>query len=163
MGCVMEMPINTLSQPGTPFIRRLLRTESNINQIQSVTITGEREVKKTHIHIDKLLLDACLLLLSVWRPLWCFCRSRVQCLRRDTRRMRHTLISISLHRASPGCPHPLGILVLQTMNYFRRLDPVDDALNIIAVCVQGWEADVVQRSVMLLQMKRTTWNRMSAP
>lgn len=66
MGCVMEMPINTLSEPDTPFIRRLLRTESNINQFQSVTITGERVgiKKKTHIHIDKLLLDACLLLLS---------------------------------------------------------------------------------------------------
>lgn len=59
------MLINTLSEPDAPFIRRLLRTESNINQFQSATITGERVgIKKTHIHIDKLLLDACLLLLS---------------------------------------------------------------------------------------------------
>lgn len=83
----MEMPVNTLSQPDTPFISRkkLLRTDTNINQTQSVTITGEREVK-THIHIDKLLLDACLLLLAVRkRPLLCFYRSRVLCEREDTR------------------------------------------------------------------------------
>lgn len=84
------MPINTGSKADIPFIRKLaLRTESNINQIQSVTIRGEREVKKTHIHIDKLLLDACLLLLSVRkRPLLCFYRSRVLRLREATREVR---------------------------------------------------------------------------
>lgn len=40
------------------------------------------------------------------------------------------------------------------MSYFCRLDPVDDAVNIIAVCVQGREAYVVQSSVMLLQTKK---------
>ena len=53
-------------------------------------------------------------------------------------------------------PHPLRILIVQKMGYFCRLDPVDDALNIITVCVQGREADVVQASVVLLQTKRAT-------
>lgn len=60
MGCVMEMPINTLSEPDTPFIRRLLRTESNINQFQSVTITGERVgIKK---NLTYTLTSCCLML-----------------------------------------------------------------------------------------------------
>lgn len=53
-------------------------------------------------------------------------------------------------------PHPLRILIVQKMSYFCRLDPVDDALNIVTVCVQGREADVVQSSVMLLQAKEAT-------
>lgn len=39
------------------------------------------------------------------------------------------------------------------MSSFCRLDPVDDALNIIAVRVKGWEAKVIKSSVMLLQTK----------
>lgn len=42
---------------------------------------------------------------------------------------------------------------MQKMSYFCRLDPVDDALNIIIVRVQGREVYVVQSSVMLLQTK----------
>lgn len=79
VGCVTEMTIKTLSKPDTHFIswKKPRRTETHINQIQSVTITGEREVK-THIHIDKLLLDACLLLLAVRkRPLLRLCGSRL--------------------------------------------------------------------------------------
>lgn len=61
MVCVMEMPINTLSEPDTPFIRRLLRTESNINQFQSVTITGETVgIKKlTYTLTSCCLMFAC--------------------------------------------------------------------------------------------------------
>ena len=51
-------------------------------------------------------------------------------------------------------PHPLRILIVQKMGYFCRLDPVDDALNIIAVRVQGREAYVVQSSVMGLQTEK---------
>lgn len=40
---------------------------------------------------------------------------------------------------------------MQKMSYLCRLDPVDDALNVLAVRVQRREADVVQSSVMLLQ------------
>lgn len=61
--------------------------------------------------------------------------------------------------SSVECPvsaHPLRILIVQKKSYFCRLDPVDDALNIVAVCVQGREADVVQTSVVLLQTKRAT-------
>ncbi|TNN86596.1 hypothetical protein EYF80_003064 [Liparis tanakae] len=39
------------------------------------------------------------------------------------------------------------------MSYFCRPNPVDDALDIIAVGVQGREAFVLQISVMLLQTK----------
>ncbi len=42
---------------------------------------------------------------------------------------------------------------MQEMSDLCRLDPVDDALNIITVRVQGREVDVVQSSVMLLQTK----------
>jgi len=50
-------------------------------------------------------------------------------------------------------PHPLRILIVQKMSYFCRPNPVDDALNIIVVSVQGREAFVLQISVMLLQTK----------
>lgn len=46
--------------------------------------------------------------------------------------------------------------MVQMINYFCRFDPVDDALNIITVSVQGWEADLIQRSVTLLRTKKAT-------
>lgn len=42
----------------------------------------------------------------------------------------------------------------QVSEYVCRLDPVDDALNIITMPAQGWQLDVIQRSVMLAQVTR---------
>lgn len=45
----IDMSINTLSKPDILFLLvELLRTETNINHVHSVTITGEKEVKKGH-------------------------------------------------------------------------------------------------------------------
>ena len=93
------------------------------------------------------------------RPLLCFYRSRVLCAR-DKRDKTEWDICMWMHVVITvlwwTSPHPLWILVLQEMSYFRTLDPVNDALNIISVCVEGREAEVVQSSVMLLRTKRTT-------
>lgn len=42
----------------------------------------------------------------------------------------------------------------QVSAYVCRLDPVDDTLNIVTMPTQGWQIDVVQRSVMLAQVTR---------
>lgn len=82
-----------------------------------------------------------------------FDRSRVLRLRDKTDFYTYMLTRVitALYYVSTACPHPLGILIVQTMSHFCRLDPVDDALDVVAVCMQGWGADVVQSSVMLLK------------
>lgn len=47
-------------------------------------------------------------------------------------------------------PHPLRELGVQTVEDVRRLDPVDDAPDVITVRVHGGEAPVVRSSVMWL-------------
>lgn len=42
----------------------------------------------------------------------------------------------------------------QVSDYVCRLDPVDDALNIVTVPAQGWQLDIIHRSVMLAQVTR---------
>lgn len=55
-------------------------------------------------------------------------------------------------------PHPLRELGMQAVEDLCRLDPVDDAPDVIAVRVHSREAPVVCSSVMLLspQNKRLT-------
>ena len=44
--------------------------------------------------------------------------------------------------------------MVQKMSYFCTLDPLNDALNIITVCVEGRAANVVTSSVILQQTKK---------
>lgn len=60
--------------------------------------------KKTHIHIDKLLLDACLLwlLVNTWPSLHCN-RSRVPCLRDRTHSRTYILMHVAItHSCLPS-------------------------------------------------------------
>lgn len=55
--------------------------------------------------------------------------------------------------------HPLRICIVQIMAHFWCLACIDD----ISSCVEGWDTNVFQNSVMLPQNKKavtwTTWNR----
>lgn len=57
---------------------------------------------------------------------------------------------LSVHRLRP---HPLRELGVQTVEDLRRLDPVYEAPDVIAVRVHGGEAPVVRSSVMWLRME----------
>lgn len=50
--------------------------------------------------------------------------------------------------------HPLAVFVMQVSEHVCRLDPVDDALNIVTVPSQGRQLDVIKRSVMLPRVRR---------
>lgn len=51
-------------------------------------------------------------------------------------------------------PHPLRELGVQAVEDLRRLDPVDDAPDVIAGRVHGGEAPVVRSSVMWLRTEK---------
>lgn len=57
-------------------------------------------------------------------------------------------------RVHPLRPHPLRELAVQTVEDLCRLDPVDDAPDVIAVCVHGREAPIVRSSVMWLRAQK---------
>lgn len=53
-----------------------------------------------------------------------------------------------------GSTHPVAVPEVQVSEYVRRLDPVDDALNVVTVPAQRRQLDVVQRSVTLPRVMR---------